>query len=49
MKAFTSEMIEKAKTANSPEELAEMAKAADVELTAEETALPGWTNYAPIK
>ena len=35
---FTKEMIEKAKSAKSAEELAEMAKAEGVELTAEETA-----------
>lgn len=49
MKEFTPEMIEQAKTAKTVEELSKMAKAADIELTAEEAALPGWTNYAPIK
>ena len=38
MKSFTSEMIEKAKTAKSAEELLEIAKANGVEMTEDEAA-----------
>ena len=38
MKNFNVEMIEKAKAAKSPEELLELAKASNVEMTADEAA-----------